>query len=77
MLQDKRKDLDSERQKKLLRGMVEDLSKQDPDLYYRATADIAAMLHGYIAKGGRLAQEDRALMQKLTARDIEVLLSLH
>ena len=77
MLQDKRKDLDSERQKKLLRGMVEELSKQDPDLYYRSTADIAAMLHGFIAKGGRLELEDRALMKKLSARDIEVLLSLH
>ncbi|MEL7012960.1 MAG: hypothetical protein AAFO72_06735 [Pseudomonadota bacterium] len=77
MLQDKRKDLDGERQKRLLQKLVADLSHQDPNVYYMPTAGIAARLHETIKTGGRLAAEDREILQRLTLRDIEVLLSLH
>ncbi|MFW2587446.1 hypothetical protein [Sagittula sp. SSi028] len=77
MLQDKRNDLDAERQKRLLQRMVAELSGAHPDIYYTATTDIAAMLQQDIAEGRGLNQDERALMQRLTRRDIEVMLSLH
>ncbi len=77
MLEDKRKDLDSEKQKQLLRKLVEDLSKQHIDLYYQPTSEIAAFLEKQIESGKSLLAEDRALLRRLSRRDIEVLLSLH
>ena len=77
MLEEKRKDLDSERQKKLLQKLVEELSHSDPDLYYRPTSEIAAAIEAHIKKGARLSKEDRTLLQRLSLRDIQVLLSLH
>lgn len=77
MLQDKRKDLDSERQKRILFRLVNELSQLSPDLYYRSTSEIAACLEKYIRRGAKLSTDDRALMARLGRRDIEVLLSLH
>ncbi len=77
MLEDKRKDLDSEKQKQLLRKLVEDLSKQQIDLYYQPISEIAAFLEKQIEGGESLLAEDRALLRRLSRRDIEVLLSLH
>lgn len=76
-LQEKRKDLDVERQKRLLTRLVEELSRSDPELYYRSTSEVAAQIEGLIGKAGRLSPEDRQLLMRLSRRDIEVLLSLH
>ena len=76
-LEEKRKDLDAEKQKRLLFRMVDELSQSSPDLYYRPTSEIATYLEGYIRKGARLSADDRALMTRLSRRDLEVLLSLH
>ncbi|MEM9970642.1 MAG: hypothetical protein AAF762_06040 [Pseudomonadota bacterium] len=77
MLEEKRKDLDSEKQKRLLQRLVGELSTVDPDFYYRSTADIASMLKTKIDAGDSLNGEEKSLLQRLSARDIEVLLSLH
>ncbi|MEM9130022.1 MAG: hypothetical protein AAGA97_09920 [Pseudomonadota bacterium] len=77
MLEEKRKDLDSEKQKKLLQRLVEELSHRDTDFYYRSTSEIAASLKGYIDVDAQLITEEKALLAKLTQRDIEVILSLH
>ncbi len=77
MLHEKRKDLDGERQKRLLDKLVSDLSHEDPNIYYMPTAGIAALLHETIKSGGRLSTEERHLLERLSLRDIEVLLSLH
>ncbi|MEM7747795.1 MAG: hypothetical protein AAF346_06050 [Pseudomonadota bacterium] len=77
MLHDERKDLDSERQKKLLRRLVEDLTNSRPDLYYQSTSEIARQIAELIKSGGHLSADDRALLQKLSQRDIAVLLSLN
>jgi len=76
-LQEKRKDLDVERQKRLLTRLVEELSRSDPELYYRSTSEVAAQIEGLIGKAGRLSLEDRQSLMRLSRRDIEVLLSLH
>jgi hypothetical protein len=77
MLEEKRKDLDSEKQKKLLFRLVDELSHSSPDLYYRPTSEIAAYLETYIRKDAKLSADDRSLMTRLSRRDLEVLLSLH
>ncbi|MEM1401619.1 MAG: hypothetical protein AAGF58_17145 [Pseudomonadota bacterium] len=77
MLKEKRKDLESERQKKLLQGLVEQLSRSEADLYYRSTSDIASRLKTYIDGEAELSTDDRDLLKQLSKRDIEVLLSLH
>ncbi|MEM7438236.1 MAG: hypothetical protein AAF393_01460 [Pseudomonadota bacterium] len=76
-LHEKRKDLDSEKQKALLRRLVAELSGMDPDFYYRPTAEIAQAIKTYISGSAKLVQEERALLDKLSVRDVEVLLSLH
>ena len=77
MLEEKRKDLDSEKQKRLLLKFVNELSQTSPDLYYRPTSEIAAFLEAYIRDKANLTADDRSLMTRLSRRDIEVLLSLH
>lgn len=77
MLQDKRKDLDSEKQKRLLHRLVEELSAAEPDLYYRPTSEIAAVLKKHIDTDSGLHTEEKKLLEKLTQRDIQVVLSLH
>ena len=57
--------------------MLADLSRAEPDLYYQSTSAIALRLQDHVTKGARLSAEDRSLMQRLAARDIEVLLALH
>lgn len=72
-----RKELDAERQKTLLRGIVDDLTNSRPDLYYQSTSEIARQIAELIKSGGQLSADDRALLQKLTQRDIAILLSLN
>ena len=77
MLEVNRKDLVSEKKKRVLQRLVGDLSQRDPDLYYRSTATVAAQIEGYIAKDAPLNGEEKSLMADLTRRDIEVILSLN
>lgn len=77
MPHDERKELDAERRKKLLRRIVDDLTRSRPELYYQSTSEIARQITEVIQSGGRLAADDRALLQKLSQRDIEILLSLN
>lgn len=77
MLQEKRKDLDAEKRKKLVQRLVNELSETQPDFYYKSTSEVAALLHDHIAGGSTLNGDDRALLQPLDRRDIEVLLSHH
>jgi len=77
MLQDKRSELDAERRKEVLTRMLQELSAEDPGLYYRATSDIAAQIRARIDDSKALNGEERSLLAPLTRRDIAVLLSLH
>jgi len=77
MLEEKIADLTAQKQKKLLQRLVEELSKTNPELYYQATSQIARELKTHIDHGASLNQEERELLQQLSQRDIEVILSLH
>jgi len=77
MLQDKKSETDAERQKVLLRRLVNEVSRENPELYYQSTSQVARLIRDRIADGRSLNQDERALMQRLSSRDLEVLLSLH
>ncbi len=75
-MEEKREDLEAEKQVKLLRQLTEELSRQSPDFYYKSTSEIAFMIKDYIKKGATLDQDDRALLERLSAHDIQLRLSL-
>lgn len=77
MLREKRQDLDAEKQKDLLQRLLSELTHSRPDLYYQATGEVARHLKDYSGDGATLNAEERALLERLSLRDIEVLLSLH
>ena len=77
MLHEKRENLDSEKQKRLLERLIAELSKSHSDLYYRPTSEVAVHLKAYIDGDAALLAEEKALLDRLSQRDIEVLLSLH
>ena len=77
MLQDKRKDLDAEKRKTLLERLLQEVGREQPDLYYQSTSEIAQRLKQHLASRAALHPEDRKLVERLSPRDIAVLLSLH
>ncbi|WP_424927749.1 hypothetical protein [Amaricoccus tamworthensis] len=76
MLQEKKSETDGEKRKVLLQRIMEDLSRESPEFYYQSTSEVARLVHAQI-DSGRLNADERKLLEPLTIRDIEVLLSLH
>ncbi|WP_170464915.1 hypothetical protein [Ruegeria arenilitoris] len=76
MLEDKRKDLVSEKQKQLLERLVIELSRTRGDLYYQSTSEVAAQLERHIQSGANLLDVEKDLIGGLSRRDIEIILSL-
>ena len=77
MLQEKRDDLSSEKQKRLIQRLLNDLTRSRPDLYYQATTEVARHIREHISDGAVMTAEERALLEQLSVRDIELMLSLH
>lgn len=77
MLQDKKSETDAEKQKALLRRLVTEVSRAYPELYYQPTSQVARLIKRHIADTGTLNGDDRKLLNRLSNRDLEVLLSLH
>lgn len=76
-MEEKRQDLDSEKQKKLLERLVGELSQTHLDFYYQPTTEIAFLLQKHIKDGAKLTSDERTLVERLTPRDIQIILSLH
>jgi len=76
-MEEKRKDLKSSRQKKLVQEIVQRLSSEQPSLYYMPTIEVAAAVKEFIHKPGNLPHEQLDVVKALTRRDIQILLSLH
>lgn len=76
-MEEKRRDLDSTKQKKIIDKILQALSEQDPSFYYMATIDVAAEVKRYIHESDALSKDELELMDKLSRRDIQILLSLH
>ena len=77
MLEEKRVDLDAEKQKRLLQRMVNDLTRESADIYYQPTSEIARIIRAQGDAAEGLNADELALLRNLSQRDIEVLLSLH
>ena len=77
LMEEKRADLRSERQRKLLQTLVEELGRVHPQFYYLSTIEVARALKSYIAEEAQLTQDDRALLDGLKPDDIQILLGLH
>ncbi|MEO0882217.1 MAG: hypothetical protein AAFY34_05750 [Pseudomonadota bacterium] len=76
-MEDKRKDLDSEKQKKLLERLVGELSRSHQDFYYRSTSEVAFLIKTHIDNDAELSVDERALLAPLSQHDIQIKLSLH
>ncbi|MEM6538908.1 MAG: hypothetical protein AAF742_09270 [Pseudomonadota bacterium] len=73
----KREDLTVEKQKKILERLVGELSRDHIDFYYKSTIDVAYLLRDYIRGKAQLSVDERALVEPLSQRDIQLRLSLH
>ena len=76
-MEEKRVDLIAEKQKKLLERLVNELSHEGPGYYYQSTNEIAMAIKAYVNDGAKLTQDDRALIDPLSWRDIQTILSHH
>ncbi len=76
-MQEKDEETTAEKQKKLLQRLVEELSRENADLYYQPTTEIAFVLKNHIDDRTKLSAEERKLLKPLSRYDIQLLLSLH
>lgn len=76
MLQDKKSETDAERRKVLLHRLLSELSQTNPEMYYQSTSQVSRLLKDHISDGKSLNGDDRKLMEPLSCRDLEILLSL-
>lgn len=76
MLQDKNADLVAEKRRKLLERLVVEIGRSGQDLYYMPTSQVATYLLNYAEGDAKLNADELALLDGLSRRDIEVILSL-
>lgn len=76
-MEEKRKDLKSTKQKELLMRIMGDLSKSHPSFYYLSTIEVAAEIKDFIEQNKGISRDDFLMLNSLTHRDIQILLSLH
>ncbi|MEM6412708.1 MAG: hypothetical protein AAF683_14370 [Pseudomonadota bacterium] len=76
-MEEKRKDLDAEKQKRLLERLVGELSRSNIDLYYQSTSEVAFLLRKYIDKDAKLSVEEQGLLKPLSEYDIQLRLGLN
>lgn len=75
-MEEKRQDLRAEKQKTLINRLVSELSAKHPDFYYLSTMDVAYAIKDYVKTDAKLTQDDRVLIDPLTPKDIQMILSL-
>lgn len=76
-MEEKHKDLKSVRQKALLMKIMSELSETKPSFYYLSTVEVATQIKAHIDQGNGLSRDDLALLNGLSLRDIQIILSLH
>lgn len=76
-MEEKHKDLISSKQKELIERLVADLNKTDPSFYYLAASDIANEIRRSVKDKKNLSQEEFLLLEPLSRRDIQLILSFH
>ena len=76
VLQDKNADLIAVKRKKLLESLVNELGRAGHDLYYTPTTQIASSLLEYAKGPAGLSADERAVLEGLSQRDVQILLGL-
>ena len=76
-MEEKRKDLEAEQQKKLIYKLVAKLNDLHPSLYYSATSEVAYHVDEYIKAAKGLSRSELELLKGLSRHDIQMILSLH
>ena len=76
-MEEKRKDLKSSKQKELIDRLVVELSQADPSFYYLSASDVANEIRATIKDRKNLSQEELLLLEPLSRRDIQLILSFH
>ena len=68
-------DLKIEEQKKIIDEMLKSINANDPTFYYMNTSDIADLIFTQINTLGTITATELKSVEKLTRRDIQILLS--
>lgn len=75
-MEEKWKNLRSEKQRRIIEQLVSELSQLDPNFYYQSTSEIAHILKDYIINDAALDREDKELVANLDVKDLQVILSI-
>ncbi|MEM6513505.1 MAG: hypothetical protein AAF660_10870 [Pseudomonadota bacterium] len=76
MSNDKEK-LKATKQRHVLDQLVKELGRADSRVYYLSTIEVAQLILNHIDGDSSLSEADRALVEGLSLRDIQILLSIH
>jgi len=76
-MEEKHQDLKSSKQLRIIEQIMLNLSNAHPSFYYLPTIEIANEISSYIQTSAKLKKQDLDLVNALSARDIQMLLSLH
>ena len=76
-MEEKRKDLKSVKQKEIIDRLVGVLNNADPGFYYMAASDVAHEIRRLVKAKKHLNQDEFLLLEPLTRRDIQLILSFH
>ena len=68
-------DLKIEEQKKIIEEMLANINASDPTFYYMNTSDIADLIFNQINTPGSVPAKKLETVEKLSRRDIQILLS--
>ncbi len=71
-----REDLLHNRQKEVIVEIINDLQRDDEDLYYSPTIEIAELVYEYI-NSDEMPIESKDIVRDLDRNDIQILMSIH
>ncbi len=66
-----------EKKVQILEGLVAKVSTEYQDIYYLSTIEVASLVHKKINEDSELNKADQELVNELSPRDIQILLSYH
>lgn len=68
-------DSDPVKKRKIVNRFLQQLTREEPQMYYATTSEIARSIHLMIKEHtNRLSVEEQALVRRMTMKDIEVML---
>lgn len=66
---------DAIKKRKIVSRFLQQLTSEDPQMYYATTSEVARAIYGMIKEHtNRLDVEEQALIRRMTMKDVEVML---